>query len=121
MDPSIQYTTTSDGVSIAFRSLGQGPPLVVMPAGPWSNIQLEWQVPRWRNSYEKLARTRTLVRYDSRGTGLSERDAIEFTQESQVLDLEAVVDRLDADRLALFGGNLPDRRLSPMQRVTLIG
>ena len=103
VEPSIQYVTTSDGVSIAFCTLGQGMPLVVMPSGPWGLIQLEWQVPALRDWYERLARRRMVVRYDSRGTGLSERDATDSTLESQVLDLGAVIDRLDSENLALLG------------------
>ena len=103
MEPRIQYAQTADGVSIAFWTLGEGEPLVYMPRMPWSHIQLEWQRPDFRGLYERLAEQRMLVRYDGRGTGLSDRDAIEFSLDSQVLDLEAVVDRLDLVRFALFG------------------
>ena len=41
MQPSIQYATTADSVSIAWCTVGRGPPLVVLPLGPWSVIQLE--------------------------------------------------------------------------------
>jgi hypothetical protein len=43
MEPRIQYAQTSDGVSIAFWTLGEGMPLVGMPTPPFSHIQLEWQ------------------------------------------------------------------------------
>ncbi len=33
METRIQYAKTADGVSIAFWTLGEGKPLVVMPAG----------------------------------------------------------------------------------------
>ncbi len=103
MEPRIQYAQTADGVSIAFWTLGEGEPLVYMPRMPWCHIQLEWQVPRSRGFLERLAEQRMLVRYDCRGTGLSDRDALEFSLDSQVLDLEAVVDRLKLVRFALFG------------------
>ncbi len=32
MEPRIQYAKTSDGVSIAYASMGEGPPLVMMPS-----------------------------------------------------------------------------------------
>jgi class 3 adenylate cyclase len=102
MEPRIQYAKTKDGVSIAFYTLGEGMPLVCMPRMPWSHIQLEWQVPRMRRFIEQLAEERMLIRYDCRGTGLSDRDALEFSLDSQVLDLEAVVDRLKLVRFALF-------------------
>ena len=103
MEPRIQYAKTSDGVSIAFWTLGQGKPLVQMPRLPFSHIQMEWQIPELRTWYERLAATRTLVRYDARGTGLSDRDATDSSLDAQVMDLEAVVDRHGLDRFALFG------------------
>ncbi len=86
MQPSIQYAITSDRVSIAFCTMGQGTPLVVLPWGPWGSIQLEWQLPLCRKWYERLAQRRMIVRYDGRGTGLSDRDATDFRLESQVAD-----------------------------------
>jgi class 3 adenylate cyclase len=63
---------------------------------------MEWQFPPWREWYEVLARKRTLVRYDRRGSGLSERDVTEYSLDVLVLDLEAVVDRLGLERFALL-------------------
>ena len=101
MEPDIQYTTTSDDVSIAFWTIGSGVPLVVMPPPPCSHILLEWQDPNRRSLYEQLAQAFRLVRYDSRGSGLSEREVFAFSLDDQVLDLQAVVDCLELDRFAL--------------------
>ena len=103
MEPRIQYAKTKDGVSIAFWTLGEGMPLVEMPVPPWGHIQLEWQIPEWRRWYELLAEKRKLVRYDGRGSGLSERNVSDFSLDTLMLDLEAVVDRLSMERFALFG------------------
>jgi len=43
-----------------------------------------------------------VIGYDSRGTGLSDRDATDFSLDAQILDLEAVVDRLGLQQLALY-------------------
>jgi class 3 adenylate cyclase len=102
MEPRIQYAKTKDGVSIAYWTLGEGMPLVQMPA-MLSHIQLEWQWPDARRWYERLAEKRKLVRYDGRGTGLSERDVSDYSLDARVLDLEAIVDRLDLERFALSG------------------
>jgi class 3 adenylate cyclase len=102
MEPRIQYAKTADGVSIAFWTLGEGMPLVHMPAIPWSHIQLEWQDPEGRRCYERLVEKRKLVRYDGRGTGLSDREVTDFSLDAQMLNLEAVVDRLGLERFALF-------------------
>jgi class 3 adenylate cyclase len=102
MEPRIQYGTTKDGVSIAFWTLGEGVPVVRMQPTPYSHAQLEWTIPEIRLWHEPLAVKYRLVRFDHRGTGLSQRDAIDFSLEAQVRDLEAVLDRLSLDRVALM-------------------
>jgi class 3 adenylate cyclase len=102
MEPRIQYAKTTDGVNIAFWTLGQGMPLVHMPTIPVSHLEIEWQNPDYRGWYERLATTRQLVRYDGRGTGLSDRDVSGYSIDAHILDLEAVVDRLALERFALF-------------------
>ena len=103
MEPRIQYAQTTDGVSIAYWTLGEGLPLVVMASPPFSHIQLEWQWPEWRRSYEQLAEKRMVVRYDGRGSGMSDRDVADLSLEAQMRDLEAVVERLGLQRFALLG------------------
>ncbi|GAG19040.1 unnamed protein product, partial [marine sediment metagenome] len=100
-EPRIQYAQTKDGVSIAFYTLGEGMPLVYMPMHPWSHIQAERQEPELRRWNERFAEKRMLVRYDGRGTGLSERGVTDHSLDALVLDLEAVADRLDLERFAL--------------------
>jgi class 3 adenylate cyclase len=102
MEPRIQYATTADGVRIAFWALGEGMAYVEMPTIPVSHIEMEWQFPQWRRWYEVLAQRRMVVRYDCRGAGLSDRDVSDFSLDAQVLDLEAVVDRLGLERFALL-------------------
>jgi class 3 adenylate cyclase len=103
MEPRIRYAQTEDGVSIAFWMLGEGMPVVHMASIAASHIQLEWQIPECRRWYERLAQKRKLVRYDMRGYGLSDRDVTDFSLDAHVLDLEAVVDRLNLERFALLG------------------
>jgi len=74
-----------------------------MPTLPWSHIQLECQMPGWRRWYERLAEKRKLVRYDGRGSGLSDRNVADYSLDAHMLDLEAVVDRLGAQRFVLVG------------------
>jgi class 3 adenylate cyclase len=104
MEPRIQYAQTEDGVSIAYWTLGEGMPLVFAPTPPFSHIQREWQWPDYRAFYEALSRVRKLVRYDGRGSGVSEREVTDFSLEAHVRDLEAVVNRLGFDRFALLAG-----------------
>jgi class 3 adenylate cyclase len=102
MEPRIQYAKTKDGVSIAFWTLGEGMPLVSMPTPPWSHIQAEWQQPGYRALHEGVMPGRNLIRYDSRGCGLSDRDVTDYSLDAHLLDLEAVVDRLGLERFALM-------------------
>ncbi len=109
MEPRIQYAQTKDGVSIAYWTLGEGEPLVCMYVGGFSHIQLEWEIPAVRRVYERWAQKRMVVRYDSRGCGLSDRDVTDYSLEAHLLDLEAVVGHLGCERFALFpnGGTGP--------------
>ena len=102
MEPRIQYAKTSDGVSIAYWTLGEGIPIVLMAEPGLSHIQLEWQIPPLRRWYEHLAAKRMVVRYDGRGSGLSDRQVLNYSLDALALDLEAVVNRLGLDKIALF-------------------
>ena len=67
------------------------------------HVQFEWQYPQYRHWYEWLAEKRMLIRYDGRGSGLSERDVTDFSLDAYMLDLEAVVERLSLERFVLHG------------------
>ncbi len=101
MEPLIQYAAPADGTSIAFCVAGHGPAVVHMPPMPWSHVSLEWEIPEARSWYERLASAFTLVRYDARGSGLSERAVTDFSLDAHVADLLAVVDRAGLDSFAL--------------------
>src|SRR3990172_12920720 len=77
-------------------------PLVLMAEPGLSHIQLEWQIPALRRWYEHLAANRMVVRYDGRGSGLSDRQVLNYSLDALALDLEAVVNRLGLDKIALF-------------------
>jgi pimeloyl-ACP methyl ester carboxylesterase/DNA-binding CsgD family transcriptional regulator len=99
----IRFCTASDGIGLAYAIEGEGPPLV--KAGNWlTHLEYERQSPVWRHWVRELSRTRTLVRYDERGCGLSDR-GLEAppTLESDVGDLAAVVAAAGLERFALMG------------------
>ncbi len=103
MEPRIQYAHTKDGVSIAYWTMGEGMPLVYMGFWPYEHCQREWQEPPWRPHYEHLLKGRRLIRFDGRGSGLSQRDVADFSLDARLLDLEAVVDHLGVETFALCG------------------
>lgn len=101
--PPLRYVETADGIGIAYWTLGNGPPLVYVPNLIWSHARLEWEVPAIRRWYQKLADRYTVVRFDPRGTGCSQRDLDRYYVRAVQADLAAVVDRLRLDRFSLVG------------------
>ncbi len=109
MEREVRYCTTEDGVRIAYRVEGEGPPLLICPAFVGS-FSLEHLVPAVRDFFEQLGRGRQLVRYDVRGTGLSQRDATDFSGPTLVLDIDAVVRAAGLKRFVLWGSLLSGPR-----------
>jgi pimeloyl-ACP methyl ester carboxylesterase/DNA-binding CsgD family transcriptional regulator len=102
MSVPVQYATTSDGVRIAYLSLGDGPPLVFA-----SNIwgQANAYCSGWPAATKIPDRLVGLgwriVLYDVRGMGFSDRDVEDVGLDARVRDLAAVVGQLGLDRFAL--------------------
>ena len=101
METSFRYARTTDGVSVAFWTLGNGQPLVYMAGAPWCHVEL-LQVPECARWYEQLAEDRMLVRHDVRGTGLSDREIADHSLQAQILDLEAVIEKIGLQKFAVF-------------------
>ncbi len=100
--PQIQFARSSDGTRIAYALDGKGPPLV--RASHWlGNLDFDWQTPVWGPWIEALSERYRLLRYDSRGCGLSDREVEAITIDGLVADLECVVDKAGLDRFALLG------------------
>lgn len=85
---------TEDGVEIAYSVTGEGPPLLRV-VGWFTHLEYEWETPFWRAFIEQFSRQYTLVRYDGRGTGLSQRDIDAVSGEGFLKDLEAMVEFTD--------------------------
>ena len=101
MEPRIQYAKTEDGVNIAYSVIGNGPPLVRIPA--WlSHLEMEWNIPPIRQLLERWAKHFTLVRLDKRGTGLSDRDQ-PHDLNARISDIEAVADHLGLSAVSPLG------------------
>ena len=97
----IRYCRTADGTHLAVATLGDGSPVVRAPT--WmSHVEHDLRTTIWREVLTALAGRHRLVRYDARGTGLSDRNA-EISFEAAVGDLETVVDAMGLERFALLG------------------
>ena len=100
----MRFCRTTDGVRIAYASVGKDPPLVW--ATHWlSHLSFNWMSPIWRHWTEEFARDHTFIHCDQRGHGLSDWETTEFSVDAFVRDLEAVVDTLGLDRFALIGSS----------------
>ena len=101
-DQQIGFCTTADGVRIAYALVGEGPPLVKAPN--WlTHLEFEWNSPVWRHWWEELAKDHLVVRFDQRGSGLSDRSVGAQSFDAWVRDLSAVVDHIGLDQFDLLG------------------
>jgi len=102
LQQQIRFCTASDGVRIAYATVGQGPPLV--KTANWLNhLEYDWDSPIWRQLFRRLGRDHQFIRYDARGNGLSDWDVEDISFDAFVRDLESVVDAAGLDRFPLLG------------------
>ena len=99
---TVRFCKSIDGTQIAYATAGAGPSLV--KTANWLNhLEFDWESPVFRHLFAALAERNTLVRYDSRGNGLSDWDVEDLTLNALVNDLKAVVDAAGIERFPLFG------------------
>jgi class 3 adenylate cyclase/pimeloyl-ACP methyl ester carboxylesterase len=96
----IEYTRTEDGVSIAWTSIGQGPPLVVASSHN-GDINMYSSGVAWPDPLADSGRK--VLFYDARGSGSSDRQVTDFGLETRVADLKAVIDKAGGEPVALVG------------------
>ena len=82
----VRFTTTPDGVRLAYSTAGTGPPLVKL-ATRISHLEFDWDSPVWGPWWRELTTSHTLVRYDTRGCGLSDWEVEDISLDTWVMDL----------------------------------
>ena len=98
---TLRCCRSTDGTRIAYGFSGAGPPL--LRAGHWlTHLEHDWRSPIWRPYLDALGRFATVVRYDQRGTGLSERDVATLALDTFVADLETVADAAGLERFPIY-------------------
>jgi class 3 adenylate cyclase len=100
--PPIRYARSGE-VNIAYQVVGDGPLDLVLVAGFVSHLEMDWDEPRSARFIERLASFSRLIRFDKRGTGLSDRPAGLPDLETRMDDVRAVMDAVGSERAALFG------------------
>ena len=101
-EQDIRYCRAKDGVRLAYSIAGRGPALV--KTANWMNhLEYDWVCPVYRHILHRLATAHTLIRYDARGSGMSDWDVDELSLDAWVSDLESVVDAVGVERFPLLG------------------
>jgi pimeloyl-ACP methyl ester carboxylesterase len=101
VEQRIRFCVGRDGVQLAYAASGEGPPLVKV-ANFLTHLEYDWRSPVVRPFLLELNRGRTLLRYDPRGCGLSDRNVEDLSLDAWVADLETVVDASGMARFPLF-------------------
>ncbi|HSV40446.1 MAG TPA: adenylate/guanylate cyclase domain-containing protein [Nocardioidaceae bacterium] len=102
-NPATRYTAGDDRV--AYQVLGDGPIDLVCTHGQWGQLDLEWEDPASARFLRRLASFSRLIRFNARGTGLSDarpRDGHE-AWEYWVEDLLAVMEATRSETAAIVG------------------
>jgi len=111
---NIRFTTTEDGVDIAFWEIGEGKPVFILNNFSLSHAELEWTVPSLASFYVDMAERYRVIRFDPRGLGLSgeppggfeaiaETGAVRGMSTHEMgFDISAVADALQLESFALL-------------------
>jgi DNA-binding winged helix-turn-helix (wHTH) protein/pimeloyl-ACP methyl ester carboxylesterase len=98
----IRYTVT-DGLYIAYQVTGSGPRDIVLIPGFVSHLELDWADPRHAHFLDRLGSSGRLIRFDKRGTGMSDRPHEPADLELRMHDVLAVMDAVGSRRAVLCG------------------
>jgi class 3 adenylate cyclase len=98
----IRYARSGD-VNIAYEVTGDGPFDVVFVPGFFSHLEIDREYPGSARVFERLESFARLIRFDKRGTGLSDRAVGLPDFEARMDDVRAVMDAAGSESAALFG------------------
>ena len=102
MTPRTKYAR-SGRVSIAYQVLGDGPIDLIQVPGSISHLEFMWTEPTLARTCEGFASFSRLIRFDKRGTGMSDRDFGIATMEERMDDVRAVLDAVGSETAAVYG------------------
>jgi pimeloyl-ACP methyl ester carboxylesterase len=100
--PDVQYAKSGD-VHIAYQVSGDGPFDLVFVPGYVTHLELHWAIPSFAPFLERLSSFCRLIRFDKRGTGMSDRVSGAPTLETRMDDVRAVMDAVGSRRAAFYG------------------
>ena len=102
MRPDTRYAK-SGGVRIAYQITGEGPIDMVYAPGTVSHLDMDWEWPARAEFIQNLGSFCRLIRFDKRGTGMSDRPTYAATLEERIDDIRAVMDAAGSERAFIFG------------------
>ncbi len=102
MDASTRYAD-SGGLSIAYRTFGEGEIDLALVPGFVSHVELLWEHPTTARFLRRLSSFARVIAFDKRGQGLSDRPAAPPTLENSMDDLHSVLDAAESERAVVFG------------------
>ena len=100
--PPTRYAQSA-GAKIAFQVSGEGPCDLVFVPGLVSHLELQWQQPSYRRFVTALEQACRVIRFDKRGTGLSDPTSAMPGMDERVADLAAVMDAAGSRAAVVFG------------------
>lgn len=100
--PPIHYVRNGD-VSIAYQVVGSAPIDIVMIPGWISHLAMDWEEPTWLRWCDRMTSFARLIRFDKRGTGLSDRPSGVPTLEERMEDARAVMDAVGLQQAHVLG------------------
>jgi pimeloyl-ACP methyl ester carboxylesterase len=100
--PEVQYAKSGD-VNIAYQVSGEGPFDLVFVPGYVTHLELHWAIPSFAPFLERLSSFARLIRFDKRGTGMSDRVSGAPSLETRMDDVRAVMDAVGSRRAAFYG------------------
>lgn len=100
----IEFCSAPDGVQLAYAAVGDGPAVFKMPN--WLNhLEYDWSSPIWGPLLHDLATHYRLVRFDQRGTGLSDWTVDDISNKAMLADVETVVEAAGLERFAILAAS----------------
>jgi pimeloyl-ACP methyl ester carboxylesterase/class 3 adenylate cyclase len=100
--PEVHYAKSGD-VNIAYQVTGQGPIDLVFVPGYVTHVELQWTMPSFVPFLEQLSSFSRLIRFDKRGTGMSDHVSGAPSLETRMDDVRAVMDAVGSQRAAFYG------------------
>ncbi len=102
MPPQIRYAR-SGSLNIAYQIAGEGVADLLMIPGWVTHLALDWQEPRWIRWFERMTAFARVVRFDKRGTGMSDRPPGIPTADERMADALAVMNAAGLERPHVLG------------------